>query len=141
MFGNSYKEAATGGTAANDFRATSVFPCDKNTFRLQDFPQASGNTDVAPVNHPALKTSDQPSFSSSNLSSFTFVEVLRASIISPVPSLNLKPNPRDGTAKKIISSTYKNLLRQLKKRKSNRPLNPKPKECVECSSWSFKKTE
>jgi hypothetical protein len=46
--------------------------------------------------------------------------------MSPVPSLNLKPNPRGGTAKKIMSSPYKYLLRQLRKRKSNRPLNPKP---------------
>jgi len=57
-------------------------------------------------------------------------------------SLNLKPNPRGGTAKKITSSPYnKNLLRQLKKRKSKRPENPKPNDCVECSSWSFRKTE
>jgi hypothetical protein len=101
MFGNAYKEAATGATAANGFRTTSLFPCDKNTFRPQDFPLASGNTDTAPVNLPALvKTSDQPSFSSSNFSPFTFVEVLRASDISRVPSLNLKPNPRGGTAGK-----------------------------------------
>jgi hypothetical protein len=53
------------------------------------------------VNHPALvKTSDQPSFSFSNFSPFTSVEVLRASDIKPVPSLNLKPNRRGGTAKK-----------------------------------------
>jgi len=127
MFGNAYKEAVTGATAANGFRATSPFPCDKNTSRPQDFPLASGKTDAAHVNHPALvKTSDQPTFSSSNFLPFTFVEVLRASDISPVPSLNLKPNPCGGTAKKITCSTYKNLLRQLKKRKSNRPLNPKP---------------
>jgi hypothetical protein len=34
--------------------------------------------------------------------------------MSPVPSLDLNPNPRGGTAKKIKST--KNLLRQLKKR-------------------------
>jgi hypothetical protein len=51
------------------------------------------------VNLPAwLKTSDQPSFNSSNFSPFTSVEDFRASDISPVPSLNLKPNPRGGTA-------------------------------------------
>jgi len=66
------------------------------------------------VNHPALiKTSDQPSFSSANFSPFTSAEALGSSDISPVPSLNLKPNPRGGTAKKIMST--KNLLRQLKK--------------------------
>jgi hypothetical protein len=42
-----------------------------------------------------------------------------------VPSLNLQPNPRGGTVKKM-SSPYKNILRQLRKRKSSRPLNPKP---------------
>jgi hypothetical protein len=51
------------------------------------------------VNLPALvKTSDQPSFSFSNFSPFTSVEVLRALDISRVPNLNLKPNPRGGTA-------------------------------------------
>jgi hypothetical protein len=36
-----------------------------NIFRPQNFLLASGNTDAAPVNRPALvKTSDRPSFSS-----------------------------------------------------------------------------
>jgi hypothetical protein len=63
------------------------------------------------VNHPALvKTSDQPSFTSA--------EALRSSNISPVPSLNLKPNHHGGTAKKNNEFTLqKNILRQLKKRK------------------------
>jgi len=80
------------------------------------------------VNHPALvKTSDQPSFSSNNFSPFTSAEALRSSDIIPVPSLNLQPNPRGGTAKKITSSPYKKkLLWQHRKRKSNRTLNPKP---------------
>ena len=40
-----------------------------------DFPLASEETYIAPVNHPALmKTSDQPSFSSVNFSPFTSVE-------------------------------------------------------------------
>jgi hypothetical protein len=43
-----------------------------------------------------------------------------------VPSLKLMPNPRGGIAKKITSSPSKKLLRQLRKRKSNRSLNPKP---------------
>jgi len=38
-----------------------------------------------------MKTSKQPSISSSNFAPFISVEVLRASDISPVPSLNLKP--------------------------------------------------
>jgi hypothetical protein len=42
------------------------------------------------VNRPALvKTSHQPSFSSSNFSSFNSADALRSSDISPVPSLNL----------------------------------------------------
>jgi hypothetical protein len=66
--------------------------------------------------HPALiKTSNQPSFISANFSLFTSAEALRSSDVNPVPSLNLKPNPHGGTAKKITST--KNLLRQLKKRK------------------------
>jgi hypothetical protein len=42
------------------------------------------------VNHPALvKTSDLPLFSSVHFSPFTSVQALRASDISPVPTLNL----------------------------------------------------
>ena len=102
MFGNVYEKAVEVATEANGVRATSLFPCDKNIFKLKDFPMDSENTVAAPVNHPALvKTSDQPSFSSSNFAPFISVEVLRVSVISPVPSLNLKPNPRGGSTKKI----------------------------------------
>jgi len=56
-----YKRAATGEIAANYFRATGLFLCDKNIFRPHDFPLVSGDTDVAPVNHRSLvNTSDQP---------------------------------------------------------------------------------
>jgi hypothetical protein len=80
------------------------------------------------VDHPALvKTSDQPSFSFANFSPFTSAKALHASDINAVPSLNLQPNPRDGTVKKITSSSYREILfGHLRKRKSNRPLNPKP---------------
>jgi hypothetical protein len=51
--------------AANYFRATGLFPCDKNIFRPHDFPLASEDTAAVLVNHPALvNSSDQPSFSS-----------------------------------------------------------------------------
>jgi len=116
LFGNVYKRVAIAEIAANGFRATGLFPCDKNIFRPYEFPLSSEDKDAAPVNHPALiKTSDQPSFSSANFSPFTSAEALRSSDISPVPSLTLKPNPRGGTAKKITST--KNLLRRLNKRK------------------------
>jgi len=70
------------------------------------------------VNHPALvKTSDQPSFSSANFSPFTSAEALRSSDISAVPSLNLKPNLRGGTAKKITSSPYKEFSEATQKKK------------------------
>jgi hypothetical protein len=60
-----------------------------NIFRPHDFPLASGNIDAAPLHHLALvKTSEQPSFSSSNFSPFSAAEALRALDISPVPSLN-----------------------------------------------------
>jgi predicted metal-dependent TIM-barrel fold hydrolase len=64
-----------------------------------------------------VKTSDKPSFYSSNCSPFTSSDALRSSDISPVPSLNLKLNPRGVTAKKIMSSPSKNILKQLSKRK------------------------
>ena len=118
LFGNAYKRAATGEIAANGFRATGLSLCDKNILQTIWFPSVLRGQNAAPVNHPALeKTSDQQSFSSANFSPFTSSEALRSSDISPVPSLNLEPNPRGGTAKKIMSSPYKNLLRQLGKRK------------------------
>jgi len=104
--------------AANGFRATSLFPCDKNIFRPYDFPLSSENKDAASVNHPALiKISDQPSFSFANFSLLTSAEALRSSDISPLPSLNLKPNPRGGAAKKITSSPYKTFVEATQKRK------------------------
>ena len=91
QFGSAYKRAATGEIAAKGFRATGLFPCDKNVFRPHDFPLASEDTEAAPVNHPALvKTSDQSSFISVNFSPWIFAEVPRASDISAVPSLNLQ---------------------------------------------------
>ena len=57
-----------------------------------------------------VKASGRPSFSSANFSPFTSAEALRSSDISSVPSLNLKPNPRGGTAKKITSSSYINFV-------------------------------
>ena len=118
LFGNAYHRAATSEMAANSFRATGLFPCDKNIFRTCDFPLSSEGKDVALVNHPALvKTGDQPSFSSANFSPFTSAEALRSSDISSMPSLNLKPNARGGTAKKMSSPYKKNLLKQLRKRK------------------------
>jgi len=112
---------------AKGFRATGLFPCDKNIFRLHDIPLASEDTKTAPVNQPVLvKTSEQPSFSSANFSPFTSAEAHRASDISAVTSLNLQPNPRGGTVKKITSSSYRNFVGKLRKIKSNRPLYPKP---------------
>ena len=65
IFRNAYKRAATGEIAANEFRATGLFPCDKNIFRPYDFPLFSENKDAVPVNHPAtVKTNNQPSLSS-----------------------------------------------------------------------------
>ena len=70
------------------------------------------------MNHPALvKTSDQASFSSANFSPFTSAEALRSSDISAVSSLNLKPNPCGGTAKKITSSPYKKFVEATQKKK------------------------
>jgi hypothetical protein len=103
---------------ANGFRATGLFLCDKNIFRPYDFPLSSEDTDAAPVKHSALvKTSDQPSFSSANFLPFTSAEALQSSDISLVPSLNLKPNPHGGTAKKITSSPYKKFVEATQKKK------------------------
>jgi len=82
------------------------------------------------VNHLALvKTSDPPSFSSANFSPFTSAQALRSSDIIALPSLNLKPNPRGGSAKKITSSpnkkivveTQKKKIKQATKSKTSRP--------------------
>jgi hypothetical protein len=77
LFGSAYKRAATGEIAANGFRATDLFPCDKNVFRPYDFPLSSEDTHV---NHHALvNASDQPSSSSANLLPFTSAVPLRSS--------------------------------------------------------------
>jgi hypothetical protein len=128
QFGNAYKLAATGETAAKGFRATGLFPCDKNIFRPHDFPQESETRDAAPVNHPALvTTSDQPSFSSANFSPFTCTEALCASDISAVPSLNLQPNPRGETVKKITSSSYRNVVGATQKNETKQATKSKTK--------------
>ena len=117
QFSNTYKRAATGEIAANYFRATGLFPCDKNIFRPQDFLLASEDTDAAPVNHPALvNASDQPSFSSVYFSPLTSADALRASDISAVPNLHLQPNTRGGTAKKISNSSYRKFVGATQKR-------------------------
>jgi len=70
------------------------------------------------VHHPALlNTPDQPSFSSVYFSPLTSAEALRASDISPVPSLNLKPSTRCGTAKKISNSPYRKFVEAIQKKK------------------------
>jgi hypothetical protein len=77
LFGNAYKRAAAGMIVANGFRATGLFPCDRNIFRLYDFPLSSEDTHAAPVNHPALvNTSNQPLSSSANFSLFAFAVAL-----------------------------------------------------------------
>jgi hypothetical protein len=84
-----YKLPAMAMTVANGCWVTGLFPCDMNIFRPHDFPLASGNIDTAPVNHPVMvKTSNQPSFCSSNFSPFTSADALLSSDISPVPNLN-----------------------------------------------------
>jgi len=107
--------------APNGFRVTGFFPCDKNTFRPYDFPLSSENKDDAPAHHPALvKTSCQPSFSSADFSPFTSAEALRTSEIGAVPSLNLQPNPRGGTANKMQSSPCRKLVEATQKKKIKR---------------------
>ena len=114
----------------NGFRATGLFPCNKNIFRSYDFPLSSEDKDAAHMKHPALvNTINQPSFSSANFSLFTSAEALLSSDISPVPPLNLKPYPYGGTAKKITSSpnkkfveaTQKKKIKQATKSKTNQP--------------------
>jgi hypothetical protein len=59
LFRNAYKRTATGEIAAEGFRATGLFPCNKDIFRPYDYPLSSEDTYAAPVKHPALvKTSD-----------------------------------------------------------------------------------
>ena len=43
LFGNAYNRATTGEIAANGFRATGLFTCDKNIFRPYDFPPSSAD--------------------------------------------------------------------------------------------------
>jgi hypothetical protein len=95
------------------------------------------------VNDPALvKTTNQPSFSSVNFSPFTSAETLGASDISDVPSWNLQPYTRGGTAKKITSSSYKKFVGATQKKEITQATKIQNQSArAECSSWSFKKTE
>jgi hypothetical protein len=103
---------------ANGSWATGLFPYDQNIFRPHDFPLAPEDINATPVNHPAfVKISDQPSFNSANFSHFTSAEAFRASDINPVPSLNLQPNTRGGTAKKAMSSLYSKFVVATQKKK------------------------
>jgi hypothetical protein len=111
---------------ANGFRVTGLFLCDKNIFRPHNFSLASEDTNNAPVNHPTLvKTSNQLSFSFANFPPFMSAEALRASDISPVLNLNLKPNPRGGTTK-ITSSPYKTFVDATQKKKIREATSPQP---------------
>jgi hypothetical protein len=77
------------------------------------------------VNHPALvKTSNQPSFSSSNFSLFSSAETLRASDISAVSILNLQPNSRGRAVKKITNSSYRNFVGVTQKKKIKQATKP-----------------
>jgi hypothetical protein len=48
---------------------------------------------------------------------FTSAEALRASDISPVPSLDLQPNTHGGTTKEIMSSPYRKFVGATQKKK------------------------
>jgi hypothetical protein len=58
----------------------------------------------------SVKANDEPSSSSAGFSPFPSAVPLRSSDIIFVPSLNLKPNPRDGRANKITTSPYKTFV-------------------------------
>jgi hypothetical protein len=91
-----------------------------------EFPLSSENRHAAPVNHPAsVNTSDQPSSSSANFSLFTSAVLLRSADISSVPSLNMKPNPRGGIAKKITSSPYKKFVEATQKKETKQATKSK----------------
>jgi len=86
---------------------TGFFSCDNSIFRLHDFPLASEEKDDVPA---LAKTNDQTLFSPVIFLPSTSAEALRASDTSPVPSLNLQPNTRFGTAKKIKRSLYRKFV-------------------------------
>jgi hypothetical protein len=81
---------------------------------------SSEHTHAFPVNHPVtVNSNNQPSSGSANFSPFTSAVPLQLSDISSVPSLNLKPNPHGGTAKKIMSSPYKKFVKATQRKKTN----------------------
>jgi len=93
-----------------------------------DFPLASEETDTAPVKLLVLvKTSDQPSSSSVNFSSFTSAEAL---IIRYQPCAKPEPKAKSSwwnskennefTLQKYIEATQKEKIKQTTKSKTNR---------------------
>jgi hypothetical protein len=126
MANYSEMRAATGEIASSRFRAIGLCPCDKNIFRPYDLSLSSEDTHAVPVNQPAsVNSSHQPPPSSANFSPLSSAVHFRSLDISSVPVLNLKPNPRGGTAKKITSSPYNKFVEATQKKKTKHVIKPK----------------
>ena len=76
LFGNAYKRAATGEIVANGFRATDLFPSDKNVFKPYEFPLSSEDKDAALLNHPSILVNEHYGFRtrySTELATFSLI--------------------------------------------------------------------
>lgn len=124
ILGKAYVRAATAEAAANGFRKTGLFPCNRQTFREHEFAVVEEQ-----MNRPASVTSanDDPQEGTSkeiqgNISpqpSPPRFVVTRPTDISPLPTIRTQQGlrrSRAGSAQLITGSPYKNQLIESKDR-------------------------
>nr|CAI5823692.1 unnamed protein product [Callosobruchus analis] len=142
LFGEAYNQAATVATAANGFRVTGLFPCDRNVFQPHEFISDLENADQghnssiiqipACDGQPLESDEPQPCCSMSNCTSHS--SFVLPTGISPLPlttKQGIRPTKgrKAGRAALLTSSPYKdNLANELNKMKKTNGEGMKQKQ-------------
>jgi hypothetical protein len=142
LFGKAYLKSATAAIAANGFRKTGLFPCNRQIFDEHDFlEETQRNIRSCLLDNPVPCTSsseEPPNTSSTNPQTVTSTVtpsasqntavVVLPSDISPVPDIcsrkheepKIRHPSRKGSAAVLTSSPYKNKLQEDLNRKDTR---------------------
>nr|CAI5865938.1 unnamed protein product [Callosobruchus analis] len=142
LIGEAYNQAATVATAANGFRVTGLFPCDRNVFQPHEFISDLENADQghnssiiqipACDGQPLESDEPQPCCSMSNCTSHS--SFVLPTDISPLPlttKQGIRPTKgrKAGRAALLTSSPYKdNLANELNKMKKTNGEGMKQKQ-------------